>query len=107
MERKNAWEKYNTAAKKKKVMDFAEKYRRFISENKTERECAQFFIKEAKAAGYKDLNELIKKGKKLKSGDKVYVDNYGKALAMFVIGKKPLEEGMNILGAHIDSPRMI
>lgn len=106
MERMNAWEKYDTNAKKKKVFDFAEKYRVFLSENKTERECDAFFIKKAKDAGFLDLNECIKKNKKLKSGDKVYVDCYGKALAMFIIGKEPIENGFNILGAHIDSPRM-
>lgn len=106
MKRKNAWEKYNTAAKQKKVFDFAEGYRVFLSENKTERECADFFISQAKAAGYKDLDEYVKNGKKLKAGDKVYANNYGKALAMFIIGKEDIENGMNILGAHIDSPRM-
>lgn len=106
MERKNAWEKYKTAAARKKVFDFAEGYRKFLSECKTERECTDFFIEKAKKAGYKDINEYIKKGKKLKAGDKVYASNYGKALAMFVIGKDSIETGMNILGAHIDSPRM-
>lgn len=106
MERKNAWEKYTTPAKQKKVFEFAENYRRFISEHKTERECVKFFVKEAEAAGYKDLNTYIKKGTKLKAGDKVYVNNYGKSLAMFIIGKEPLANGLNILGAHIDSPRI-
>ncbi|MBO6215890.1 MAG: aminopeptidase [Lachnospiraceae bacterium] len=106
MERLNAWTKYPEGAKRKKVMDFAEGYRSFLSECKTERECTDFFIKEAKAAGFKDLSEIIKKGSKLKAGDKLYLSNKGKALAMFIVGKKPLEEGMNILGAHIDSPRM-
>ncbi len=106
MERKNAWEKYDTKAKQKKVFDFAEEYRKFISENKTERECTEFFIEEAKKAGFKNLAECIKKGSKLKPGDKVYASNYGKALAMFVLGKKPLEDGLSILGAHIDSPRI-
>ena len=67
MERKNAWEKYDTSAKKKKVFDFAEDYRIFISENKTERECTDYFISVAKKHGYKDLNELIKKKVKLKA----------------------------------------
>lgn len=106
MERKNAWAKYETPAKKTKVFDFAEEYRQFLSENKTERECTDYFVAMAKKAGYKDLDELVSKGKKLKVGDKVYANNNGKALAMFVIGKTPLEKGMNILGAHIDSPRM-
>lgn len=106
MEKKNAWEKYETPAKQKNVFDFAEKYRKFLSENKTERECTEYFLKKAKAAGFKNLDDLVKQGKKLKAGDKVYAGNYGKALALFVIGKDSLETGMNILGAHIDSPRM-
>lgn len=106
MERENAWKKYPEGKKRKEVFDFAEGYRKFLSECKTERECNDFFVKEAKAKGFVDLADVIAKNKKLKAGDKVYLSNYGKGLAMFVIGKKPLEEGMNILGAHIDSPRM-
>ncbi len=106
MERENAWKKYPEGKKRKEVFDFAEGYRKFLSEYKTERECNDFFVKEAKAKGFVDLADVIAKNKKLKAGDKVYLSNYGKGLAMFIIGKKPLEEGMNILGAHIDSPRM-
>lgn len=106
MERKNAWGKYETPAKKSKVFDFAEDYKEFLSKSKTERECTDFFVAGAKKAGFKDLNDLIEKGKKLKAGDKVFANNKGKAVALFVIGKSPLEKGMNILGAHIDSPRM-
>lgn len=106
MERENAWKKYPEGKKRKEVFDFAEGYRKFLSECKTERECNDFFVKEAKAKGFVDLADVIAKNKKLKAGDKVYLSNYGKGLAMFVIGKKPVEEGMNILGAHIDSPRM-
>ena len=106
MERENAWKKYPEGRKRKEVFDFAEGYRKFLSECKTERECNDFFVKEAKAKGFVDLADVIAKNKKLKAGDKVYLSNYGKGLAMFIIGKKPLEEGMNILGAHIDSPRM-
>ena len=106
MERENAWKKYPEGKKRKEVFDFAEGYRKFLSECKTERECNDFFVKEAKAKGFVDLKDVIAKKKKLKAGDKVYLSNYGKGLAMFIIGKKPVEEGMNILGAHIDSPRM-
>ncbi len=106
MERENAWKKYPEGKKRKEVFDFAEGYRKFLSECKTERECNDFFVKEAKANGFVDLADVIAKNKKLKAGDKVYLSNYGKGLAMFIIGKKPVEEGMNILGAHIDSPRM-
>ena len=105
MERKNAWLKY-TDEEKQRVFDFAEGYRRFISDCKTERECAKEFVKLAKNAGFKELSELIKAGARLKPGDRVYAENMGKSIAMFIIGKKPLEEGMSILGAHIDSPRL-
>ena len=106
MERENAWKKYSKKKDMKKVMDFAEDYRRFISENKTERECVSYFVARAKKEGYKDLEDIIKKNGKLKAGDKVYRINHNKALAMFIIGSEPVSEGMNILGAHIDSPRM-
>jgi len=105
MENKNAWEKYSEDDRQK-VMEFAEKYRRFISDCKTERECTGEFEKQAKAAGFLDLRELIAKGTPLKSGDKVYYNQMGKSMALFVIGKEPIEQGMNILGAHIDSPRL-
>ena len=106
MERTNAWSKYTSEKDLKKVMDFGEDYRKFISECKTERECVDFFIEKAQAAGYVNLDEAIAKGKKLKAGDRVYAVNKGKMLAMFNIGTEPLENGLNILGAHIDSPRM-
>ncbi len=106
MERSNAWDKYNTPEEKQKVMDFAEAYRKFISENKTERECTAYFVKEAKKAGFRDLDEVIAAGEKLSAGDKVYRVNQGKMIALFVLGSASLEKGMQILGAHIDSPRM-
>ncbi len=105
MENKNAWEKYSEGDRKK-VMDFAEKYRRFISDCKTERECTSEFEKQAKTAGFLDLREVIAKGTPLNGGDKVYYNQMGKSIALFVIGKEPIEQGMNILGAHIDSPRL-
>lgn len=105
MERENAWKKCDkkTIAK---VMEFCEDYRQFISECKTERECNQRIIKLAEEKGYVSLAGVIKAGKKLKAGDKVYADNKGKAVVLFNIGKKSIEEGMKILGAHIDSPRL-
>lgn len=103
---KNAWEKYPQGEKREKVFEFAEGYKSFLSSCKTERECTSYFIKEAKKAGFRDLAEIAKNGETLSAGDKVYVSNMGKAITLFVIGKRPLEEGMNILGAHIDSPRM-
>lgn len=105
MEREVAWNHYSEE-EKKKVFEFAEEYRRFISACKTERECVRTFIERAEAAGYLDIKKVIAEGIKLESGARVYADNNGKALAMFIVGKKPMEEGMRILGAHVDSPRM-
>ena len=106
MERQNAWEKYPQGKKRDTVYKFAEEYRKFISECKTERECVAAFIRKARKAGFISLDEAIEKGSKLEAGDRIYADNMGKSLAVFVIGKKSMEQGMNILGAHIDSPRM-
>ena len=106
MERKNAWEKYPIGEKRDAVMDFAEGYRKFISECKTERECVTYTIDMAEKAGFVNLDTVIANGGTLKAGDKVYANNMGKGLALFVMGKKSLEAGMSILGAHIDSPRL-
>lgn len=106
MENKNAWEKYPEGEKRQIVMDFAEDYRRFISRCKTERECMQEFVLLAEKEGFVNLDEVIQKGTKIKAGDKIYAGKMGKAAAFFVIGRQSLEKGMNILGAHIDSPRL-
>lgn len=106
MERMNVWEKYPEGRKREEVYQFAEDYRKFISDCKTERECVTMLAAEAEKAGFKNLEQIIEKGTKLKAGDKIYANNMGKGLALFVLGKKSLEHGMNILGAHIDSPRM-
>ena len=106
MERANAWKKYQEEDKRQAVYDFADGYRQFLSEHKTERECAAFFEAEAKQAGFENLDEIIASGKTLKAGDKVYAINKKKMVAAFVIGKRPLSDGMRILGAHIDSPRL-
>lgn len=105
MENKNAWEKY-PEGKRENVMEFGEEYRKFISECKTERECVKEFAERAKAAGFQDLKELMGKEASLKAGDKVYYNQMGKSIALFVIGKQPLEQGLRILGAHVDSPRL-
>lgn len=105
MERNNAWDAY-PGDKKQEVYDFAENYRVFLSENKTERECVKTFVEQAKKAGFISLEEAVANGTTLKAGDKVYADHMGKSLALFVIGSAPISEGMNILGAHIDSPRL-
>ena len=100
-----AWKKYNQK-QKKEVFAFAETYRKFLSDCKTERECVAEGIRIAEAHGFKNIEDCIKNKTKLQPGDKVYLNNKGKDLALFIIGKKPLSEGMNILGAHIDSPRI-
>ncbi|MCI5726652.1 MAG: aminopeptidase [Clostridium sp.] len=105
MELKNAWEKYDEDGIKK-IFDFNDGYKKFISDCKTERECVKETIRMAKKEGFKDLAQIIQKGEKLKAGDKVYAVNMDKAIALFVIGKEPIESGMKILGAHIDSPRL-
>ena len=106
MEREVAWKKYPEGEKRQVVMDFAEGYRQFLSDHKTERECVKYFEAEAKKAGFRDLDDIIKNNDSLKAGDKVYRNNMGKGLAMFVIGRENPENGIAILGAHIDSPRM-
>ena len=97
---KNTWEKYKDQLNE--VFDYNEDYKHYISKNKTERACVKDSIKLAEEKGFKPLESFDT----LKSGDKVYVTNRGKNIALFIIGKKPLTEGMRILGAHIDSPRM-
>jgi aspartyl aminopeptidase len=106
MERQNAWAKYPEGKKRKEVFSFADNYRKFISECKTERECVTALVKEAEKAGFVNLEQVIEKGQALKAGDRVYANNMGKGLALFVLGTQQLEKGMNILGAHIDSPRL-
>ena len=106
MAKMNAWEKYPVGEKREALFAFAEDYRKFISDCKTERECATEIYAQAKAAGFMDLDELIAEGKSVKAGDKIIANNMGKGLALFILGEKSLEAGMNILGAHIDSPRM-
>ncbi len=101
----NAWKKYDSK-KTKEVMKFNEDYRRFISQCKTERECVIKGIEIAEANGFRNLQEYIDKGIALKPNDRIYYNNLGKDLALFIIGSRPLEEGMSILGAHIDSPRL-
>lgn len=97
---KNTWEKYKDNLNE--VMGYNEGYKDYISKNKTERACVKDSIRLAKEKGFKRLDSF----ETLKPGDKVYVNNRDKNIALFVIGNKPLTEGMRILGAHIDSPRM-
>ena len=105
MERKTAWNEY-----KKKDMKKLEKlnagYRAFLDHGKTERERVKESVRQAEEAGYVSLDTYVKENRALKPGDKVYAVCMKKAIALFQIGTKPLTEGMNILGAHIDSPRL-
>ena len=105
MERKNVWTNYG-----KKELAELEKlnknYRHFLDHGKTERECIKAAVKQAKKEGFKDLKEVIRSGEKLQAGDRVYDVFMEKAIALFVIGSKDMEKGINILGAHIDSPRL-
>jgi len=101
MYRKNAWEKYNEK-QIKEVMKFAEDYKDFISYAKTERLATSRAVEILLENGFKDLNTL----KSVKAGDKVFVTNKNKNVCAFVVGKDPLDKGLRILGAHIDSPRM-
>ncbi|MDD3368581.1 MAG: aminopeptidase [Lachnospiraceae bacterium] len=105
MEHKNTWETYSKK-QLKEVDSFAADYMNFLDHGKTERECTDQIVNEIEKAGYQELCKLIKKGTTLKKGDKVYAVNMNKAVVMFQIGKQPMEDGMNILGAHIDSPRL-
>ena len=101
MYNKNAWKKYNNEAMKD-LMKFNEEYKQYISVGKTERACVTESIKLAEDAGFKPLASFDK----LQPGDKVYVTNKGKNIALFVVGDKPIEAGLRVLGAHIDSPRL-
>lgn len=105
MERPNAWLDYT----KEQLADLdrvCEGYKRFISDNKIEREVCAASIEQARAAGYRDLEELVSQGVALAPGDKVYASNHGKGVLLVQLGTEPLENGLNILGAHIDSPRL-
>ncbi len=101
MYNKNAWSSYSKE-EISKVMDFANGYKKFLSKGKTERECVKLAIKEAELNGFKNIKDVSS----LKAGDKVYAVNKGKNIALFVIGKKDIEQGLRVLGAHIDSPRL-
>ncbi len=105
MERKNAWKTYSKNDETK-IESLCEGYKDYLFKGKTEREGTKYVIEKAKAAGYISLEDALKKNKKLKAGDKVYAVCMGKTIALFNIGKKNLEKGMNILGAHLDSPRL-
>ncbi|MEG0291294.1 MAG: aminopeptidase [Anaerovoracaceae bacterium] len=105
MKEKNSWNNYS----KKELIELevlCSNYKEFLDKGKTERECVELIIAAAKAEGYVDLDDVIKKGQKLKKNDKVYAVCMKKSVALFNIGEEDIENGMNILGAHIDSPRI-
>ena len=105
MERPNAWKDY-TSEQLDELHYLCEGYKAFISDNKTERECCAASVAMAEEAGYVSLASRIEAGEPLKPGDKVYAVNRGKSLMLLHLGTEPLERGVNILGAHIDSPRL-
>lgn len=105
MERKNVWETYSQE-ELKELEVLNQEYREFLDTGKTERECVQTIVKMAKEAGYEDLQEVMDQKRTLTAGDKVYAVCMGKSIALFHIGTEPIEKGMSILGAHIDSPRL-
>lgn len=105
MDRPNAWKEY-TEEQLDQLHYLCEGYKAFISENKTERECCAAAVAMAEEAGYVSLQSRIEAGKRLVPGDKVYAVNRDKTLMLLQLGTEPLEAGVNILGAHVDSPRL-
>ena len=104
-DKKNPWLKY-TGYKKEELFDFCKGYIDYMSLCKTERECVLTSVDMAIALGYRDLEEVIENGETLKVGDKIFINNKDKALALFLIGEEPIEKGMRIIGSHVDSPRL-
>ncbi|MCH5260846.1 MAG: aminopeptidase [Lachnospiraceae bacterium] len=105
MEHKNTWETYSTK-QMKEVDAFAREYMDFLDNGKTERECIDRIVNTIEQSGYQELETLVTAGRKLKTGDRVYSVWMNKSIVMFQIGKKKMTDGINILGAHIDSPRL-
>ncbi|MBO4514750.1 MAG: aminopeptidase [Lachnospiraceae bacterium] len=105
MIKKCAWDTYEEKDLKK-LEKICKEYREFLDLGKTERECVDQIINTIEAEGYRELDSMIKQGGKPKAGDKIYSVWMNKAVVMFQLGKKPFSEGINILGAHIDSPRL-
>lgn len=102
---KNLWQSYNEQDQRN-LFAYCERYRQFISKNKTERECVRSMIIAAEKEGYRNIESCIKDQVKLEPGDKVYANYHDKTLLMFCIGQQPITDGMNLLGAHLDSPRL-
>ena len=100
-EQKNGWE-IISEDEKNQVYDFCELYKEYLNNGKTERLCVDYTISLAKEAGFAEFNET----KKLVAGDKIYINNRGKSIILAVVGKKDITEGINLVAAHIDSPRL-
>lgn len=105
MAAKNIWNTYSEA-ELKELHEISEKYKKCLDAGKTERECVALAVEMAKNAGYRDVKDVIAEGRPLQTGDKVYAVCMEKMIALFRIGEEPISNGMNILGAHIDSPRI-
>lgn len=105
MDKKNVWKSYNET-QLDELNELNRGYMDFLSKGKTERECVNYTVELIKKYGYRDLEEIIKNGEKLKPNDKVYAVNMKKSIILFNIGTNDIENGINILGAHIDSPRL-
>ncbi len=105
MKKSNVWSSYNDD-QLTELEHISTLYKNCLNEGKTERECVKIAIRMAEEKGYLNLSDLIRSNTPIKSGDKIYAVCMNKSISLFNIGRKPLEEGMNILGAHIDSPRM-
>lgn len=105
MEKKNTWETYDEK-RLKKLEKVNKEYREFLDNGKTERECIDTIVNTIEAEGYRELESLIREGHTLRQGDKVYSVWMNKSIVMFQVGSKPISQGLNILGAHIDSPRL-
>lgn len=105
MKQKNLWNTYSEV-QLEELERTAKKYRDCLDAGKTERECVKTAVALAKEKGYQNMKELIRSGSRIKSGDKVYMEYMERAIVLFHAGSAPIEQGMNILGAHIDSPRI-
>ncbi|BEP28957.1 aminopeptidase [Helicovermis profundi] len=102
---KNAWEELKEG-EMEEVFVYGELYKKFLDTGKTERECVDDIILRAEKKGFVNINELLNGNKKIKTGMKIYANNKGKSIILFVIGKESIDKGMNIVGGHIDSPRI-
>ncbi len=101
----NAWDNIS-GTEKKSVFTFSDEYKEFLDKGKTERECVDVILRIAKLKGYRNIEEIINKNEEIEPGMKIYANNKGKAALLLVVGEDRIEGGMNVLGTHIDSPRL-